>query len=92
MEAGEAKGPYKGTQWPMSGRFTPLNRIQNFLILRRHGPGQKEATTMIQTTDISLMEGKQHYHKSGRAIYKSGPDADMAIQGMEAVLLSNWKS
>jgi uncharacterized protein YndB with AHSA1/START domain len=85
MEAGEAMGPYKGTQWPMLGEFTTIvPNSQLSYSAQAWTEGQKENATIDQTTEITLTEdqGKTKV-KVRAAIYKSGPDAGTAIQGME---------
>src|SRR4051812_15991582 len=53
MEAGEAMGPYKGTLWPMQAEFT-IVEPQTKLSYKAQAwtEGQKETTTIDQTTEI----------------------------------------
>ena len=86
MEAGEAMGPYKGTKWPMLGQFTliePKTKIS--YDVQAWTEGQKEQTTIDQTTEITLTEenGKTTV-KIKATVHKVGPGAKMAIQGMNA--------
>jgi uncharacterized protein YndB with AHSA1/START domain len=59
MLAGEAMGPYKGTRWPMEGKFTrvePLSRLT--YTSRAWTEGQGPETQIDQITDISFEEQK----------------------------------
>lgn len=85
MEAGEAMGPYKGTLWPMLAEFTtvePNTRIS--YTAQAWTEGMKEETTIDQTTDIIFteMDGKTKVEVKA-AIYKTGPKAKMAAEGMQ---------
>jgi uncharacterized protein YndB with AHSA1/START domain len=86
MEAGEAMGPYKGTKWPMLGEFTvvePNSKLS--YTAKAWTEGQNEETTIDQATELTLTEenGKTKL-KIRAAIYKTGPKAGMAVQGMQA--------
>lgn len=85
MEAGEAMGPYKGTLWPMQGEFTEI--VPNSKLAYKAQAwteGAKETTTIDTTTELTLTEdGAKTKLKIKAVIYKSGPDAGLAIQGME---------
>jgi uncharacterized protein YndB with AHSA1/START domain len=85
MEAGEAMGPYKGTKWPMLGKFTevePNSKLSYYV--KAWTEGQKEQTTIDQTTELSLTEEKGKTKLKIRAvIHKAGPGAVMAVQGMK---------
>ena len=86
MEAGEAMGPYKGTRWPMLAEFTvvePNSKIS--YKANAWTEGQKEETMIDQTTEVTFTEeeGKTKM-KLVAIIYKTGPKAKMAVQGMEA--------
>jgi uncharacterized protein YndB with AHSA1/START domain len=86
MEAGEAMGPYKGTKWPMLGKFTAVEpKLKLSYTVKAWTEGQKEETTIDQTTELTLTEesGKTKI-KIRAAIYKIGPKAGMAVQGMQA--------
>ncbi len=85
MEAGEAMGPYKGTLWPMQAEFTtvePKTRIS--YSAKAWTEGQKEETTIDQTTDIILVaeNGKTKVTVKA-AIYAAGQKAGMAVEGMQ---------
>jgi uncharacterized protein YndB with AHSA1/START domain len=85
MEAGEAMGPYKGTKWPMLGKFTAIEPYSQLsYTARAWTEGQNEQTTIDQTTELTLAEenGKTKL-KIKAAIYKTGPGAGMAVQGMQ---------
>jgi len=85
MEAGEAMGPYKGTQWPMRAEFTVVE--PNARLAYRADAwteGMKDETGIDQTTEITFTEenGKTKV-KVIAAIYKLGPKAKMAAEGMQ---------
>lgn len=85
MEAGEAMGPYKGTKWPMLGKFTAIEPYSQLsYTASAWTEGQNEQTTIDQTTELTLAEenGKTKL-KIKAAIYKTGPGAGMAVQGMQ---------
>lgn len=85
MEAGEAMGEYKGTKWPMLGTFTAVEPNAKLSYdVQAWTEGQKEQTTIDQTTEITFSEesGKTKLH-IWAAIFKSGPDAGAAIAGMQ---------
>ncbi len=85
MEAEEAMGPYKGTRWPMEGRFTRVE-MNSKLSYTASGwtEGDKEATEINQVTELTLIveKGKTKL-KLNVTINKAGPNADMAVQGMQ---------
>jgi len=85
MEAGEAMGPYKGTKWPMLAQFTTVERNQKLSYkAQAWTEGVKEETLIDQTTDITLtQEGDKTKITVVAAIHKTGPQAGMAVQGME---------
>ncbi|MEO6536658.1 MAG: SRPBCC domain-containing protein [Candidatus Paceibacterota bacterium] len=85
MEAGEAMGPYAGTKWPMLALFTEIEPNTRLAYSAKAWTEGMEDTTQIeQTTEISLSEkdGKTTVQVKA-AISKTGPDAGMAVQGME---------
>ncbi len=85
MEAGEAMGPYKGTKWPMLAEFTVIEPHSKLsYTAQAWTEGQKEQTTIDQTTELTLAEdnGKTKV-KVKAAIYKAGPGATMAAEGMK---------
>ena len=86
MEAGEAMGPYKGTQWPMLAEFTVVEpNSQLSYTAQAWTEGQKEETTIDQTTEIWLTEEQGKTKVTVKAtIHKTGPGATMAVQGMQA--------
>ena len=85
MEAGEGMGPYKGTKWPMQAEFTVVEpNAQLSYKAQAWTEGDKEATTIDQTTEITFTdEGGKTKVTVKAAIYKTGPKAGMAAQGME---------
>lgn len=85
MEAGEAMGPYKGTKWPMQAEFTIVEpHAKLSYIAQAWTEGAKEETAIDQTTEIILTEenGKTKVGVKA-AIYKVGPKAGMAAEGMK---------
>jgi uncharacterized protein YndB with AHSA1/START domain len=85
MEAGEAMGPYKGTLWPMQAKFTDVvPQAKLVYTAQAWTEGQKETTTIDQTTDITFSEenGKTKV-KIIAIIHNAGPGAKMAIEGMQ---------
>lgn len=85
MEAGEGMGPYKGTKWPMMAEFTAVEpNSQLSYNAEAWTEGQKEETMIDQTTEISLSDedGKTKVHVKA-AIHKTGPKAQMAVEGMQ---------
>ena len=86
MEAGEVMGPYKGTKWPMLGKFTvvePNSKLS--YTAKAWTEGQKEETTIDQTTELSLTEKRGKTKLKIRAIINNaGPGAGISVQGMKA--------
>jgi uncharacterized protein YndB with AHSA1/START domain len=85
MEAGEAMGEYKGTLWPMQAEFTAVEpNAKLSYTAKAWTEGAKEDTTIDQTTDITMTEenGKTKVVVKA-AIYKTGPKAGMAAEGMQ---------
>lgn len=85
MEAGEGMGPYKGIKWPMLAEYTVVEPNSKLSYkAQAWTDGQKEETTIEQTTEITMVEenGKTKLNVKA-AIYKAGPGAGMAAAGME---------
>jgi len=85
MEAGEAMGDIKGMLWPMQAEFTEI--VPNSKLAYKANAwteGVKEDTMLDQTTEITFLEedGKTKV-KVRAAIYKTGPKAGMAAEGMQ---------
>ncbi|MDR3665375.1 MAG: SRPBCC domain-containing protein [Ignavibacteriaceae bacterium] len=85
MEADAGMGPYKGTKWPMLGKFTVVEPNSKLSYdAKAWTEGQKEETTIEQTTELSLTEEKGKTKIKIRAvIHKAGPGARMAVEGMQ---------
>jgi uncharacterized protein YndB with AHSA1/START domain len=85
MEAGEAMGPYKGTRWPMEGWFTVVETNKSLsYTAKAWTDGQKETTEIDQETELTLIvENGRTKLKLKATINKTGPDAGMAVQGMQ---------
>lgn len=85
MEAGEAMGQYKGTRWPMEATITALDPNVKLAYHARAWTEGAEATTEIdQETELTLAEENGATKMEVRAaILSTGPDAGMAVQGME---------
>jgi uncharacterized protein YndB with AHSA1/START domain len=86
MEAGEAMGPYKGTKWPMLAEFTAIDPNKKLsYTAQAWTEGQKEQTTIDQATDLTFFNEKGKTKLKIKAIiFKAGPGAQMAAQGMQA--------
>ena len=86
MEAGEAMGPLKGLRWPMKASYTTIEpNAQLSYTAQAWTEGESEGDTLIdQTTEVSFADenGKTKVTVVA-AIYKTGPKAGMAVQGME---------
>jgi uncharacterized protein YndB with AHSA1/START domain len=88
MEAGEAMGPYKGTRWPMLGKFTvvePNKKISYDVNAWTEGQNENGETNIDQTTEVvfTTENGKTKMNLKA-AIHKIGPGAKMAAEGMQA--------
>jgi uncharacterized protein YndB with AHSA1/START domain len=86
MEAGAAMGPYKGTKWPMLGKFTVVeSNAKLSYTAKAWTEGQNQETTIDQTTELTINEdGGKTKLKIRATIHKTGPLAGMAVQGMQA--------
>lgn len=85
MEAGEAMGPYKGTLWPMDAKFTVVEPNSKLAwTAQAWTEGQKDQTTIEQSTEVTFTAdaGKTKVNIKA-AIHKSGPAAQMAVEGMQ---------
>jgi uncharacterized protein YndB with AHSA1/START domain len=85
MEAGEAMGPYKGTRWPMDGTFTVIEENSRLAYeVKAWTEGQEGTTEIDQVTELTMNEdnGKTSI-KLKATINKTGPDAKMAVDGMQ---------
>lgn len=85
MEAGEAMGPYKGTRWPMEGKFTAVEEnLKLAYEAKAWTEGQEEDMEIDQVNELTLSEenGKTKM-KLKVTVNKIGPGAGMAIQGMQ---------
>ena len=85
MEAGEAMGPYKGTRWPMEGKFTVVEENSKlFYTAKAWTEGQEGTTQINQVNELTLMyENGKTKLKLKATLNKIGPDAKMAAEGME---------
>lgn len=85
MEAGEGMGPYKGVKWPMLAEFTEV--VPHAKLAYKANAwteGDKDDTTIDQTTEITFAdEGGKTKVTVKATIYKTGPKAKMAAEGME---------
>ena len=85
MEAGEAMGPYKGTKWPMLGKFTAVEPKSKLSYdAKGWTEGAEEQMSIEQSIEIFFSEenGKTKI-KLKASVYKIGPGAGMAIAGMQ---------
>jgi uncharacterized protein YndB with AHSA1/START domain len=85
MEADEGMGQYKGTQWPMEAEFTVVEpNSKLFYKAKAWTEGEKEESTIEQTTEVTLTEeGGKTNLKIVAIIHKAGPGAKMAVDGMK---------
>ena len=86
MEATEAMGPYKGTKWPMEGFYTVVDTNSKLIYTAKAWTdGHQETTQIDQVTELTLasVNGKTNL-KIKATINKTGPDAKMAVEGMQA--------
>ena len=86
MEAGEAMGPYKGTRWPMEAKFTEIEPNKKLAYSAKAWTEGAEEAMMIETETVLLMTDENGKTKINlkSAILKTGPQAQMAVQGMQA--------
>lgn len=85
MEATEAMGEYKGTRWPMEGKFTIVEPNSKLTYeAKAWTEGDEEGTTLDQVQEISFTEedGKTKM-KLKVTLNKIGPKAGMAVEGMK---------
>lgn len=85
MEAGEALGNYAGTRWPMEATFTVVE-AKSRLAYRAIAwtEGQKVETQIDQTTEVTFVAlGAKTQVNVKAVIYKLGPKAEMAAEGMQ---------
>src|SRR5665213_2520091 len=85
MEATEAMGAYKGTRWPMKGEYTLVEKNSKLsYAVKAWVEGAEETTEIDQVTELTLTDdnGKTKL-KLKATINKIGPDAKMAVEGMQ---------
>jgi uncharacterized protein YndB with AHSA1/START domain len=85
MEATEAMGEYKGTRWPMEGKFTVVESNSKLsYAAKAWTEGDEEGTTLEQTQDISFVEDNGKTKMNLKVtLHKIGPKAGMAVEGMK---------
>lgn len=85
MEAGEAMGEYKGTRWPMEGKYTVVEKNAKLsYAVKAWTEGQEGTTEIDQVTELVLAdENGKTKMKLKATINKTGPDAKMAVEGMQ---------
>ncbi len=85
MVAGEAMGPYKGVRWPMDARYTIVEEnLKLSYDAKAWTEGQEKTTQIDQTTHIELFdEGNKTRILLKATINNTGPNAKMAVEGME---------
>lgn len=85
MEATEGMGPYKGTRWPMEATFTALEPATKLSYSAKAWTEGAEDTTQIETeSELTLVEENGKTKMTLRAaILKTGPNATMAVEGMQ---------
>jgi uncharacterized protein YndB with AHSA1/START domain len=85
MEATEAMGEYKGTRWPMEGKFTEIEPNSKLTYeAKAWTEGDEEGTTLEQVQEITFAEenGKTKMRLKV-TLNKIGPKAGMAVDGMK---------
>jgi uncharacterized protein YndB with AHSA1/START domain len=85
MEATEAMGEYKGTRWPMEGKFTEIEPNSKLTYeAKAWTEGDEEGTTLEQVQEITFAEenGKTKMRLKV-TLNKIGPKAGMAVEGMK---------
>jgi uncharacterized protein YndB with AHSA1/START domain len=85
MEATEAMGEFKGTRWPMEGKFTVVEPNSKLTYeAKAWTEGDEEGTTLDQVQEITFTEenGKTKM-KLKVTLNKIGPKAGMAVEGMK---------
>ncbi|HEU5114363.1 MAG TPA: SRPBCC domain-containing protein, partial [Candidatus Paceibacterota bacterium] len=77
--------PYKGTRWPMEGTFTVVEKnLKLAYTAKAWTEGANETTQIEQVTELVLSEENGKTKLALKAtINKTGPDAKMAVQGMQ---------
>jgi uncharacterized protein YndB with AHSA1/START domain len=85
MEAGEGMGEFKGTCWPMEGKFTVVEENSQLAYeAKAWTEGDEEGTTLEQVQELTFNEenGKTKM-KLKVTLNKIGPKAGMAVEGMK---------
>jgi uncharacterized protein YndB with AHSA1/START domain len=85
MEATEAMGEFKGTRWPMEGKFTEIEPNSKLTYeAKAWTEGDEEGTTLEQVQEITFAEenGKTKM-KLKVTLNKIGSKAGMAVEGMK---------
>jgi uncharacterized protein YndB with AHSA1/START domain len=85
MEATEAMGQFKGTRWPMEGKFTAVEPNSKISYdAKAWTEGDEQGTTLDQTQEISFAEEDGKTKMNLKVIlHKVGPKAGMAVEGMK---------
>jgi uncharacterized protein YndB with AHSA1/START domain len=85
MEATEAMGEYKGTRWPMEGKFTVVEPNSKLAYeVKAWTEGDEEGTTLEQTQEITFAEDNGKTKMQLKVtLHKIGPKAGMAVEGMK---------
>jgi uncharacterized protein YndB with AHSA1/START domain len=85
MEATEAMGEYKGTRWPMEGKFTVVEPNSRLVYeAKAWTEGDEAGTTLDQVQEISFAEDNDKTKmKLKVTLNKIGPKAGMAVEGMK---------
>lgn len=85
MEAGEAMGSFKGTRWPMEGTFEVVEEPSKLsYTAKAWTEGQEETTKIEQVNELTMTnENGKTKLKVKATVNKIGPNAKMAIEGMQ---------
>ena len=85
MEAGEAMGPYKGTRWPMQGKFTVVEPNSKLAFTTRAWTEGQETMTIDQLNELVLTEENGKTKMTLKVtVTELGPGTEAAMQGMQA--------
>ncbi len=87
MEAGETMGDYKGTQWPMHGKFEEIEKPSKIVFTANAEDGGKEILEHRTTVTLEDVNGKTKMTVRV-VVTKVLPGSEYAIAGME----QGWNS
>jgi uncharacterized protein YndB with AHSA1/START domain len=82
MEAGETMGQFKGTQWPMKGKFEEIDEPSRIVFTANAESDGKEVLEHRTTVTLEETDGKTKMTVQV-AVTKVLPGSELAIAGME---------